>query len=124
MLTFRKSRAIRSLSFTACVIGGLISPTLSFADQILLESYDGSTSMSGEFLSYENGTYALGTPLGDMLVPASLVACKGAACPSVAQVVSDLQDAGFMLMTETPEGATGHVFCPVTGELLSQGAGS
>jgi len=114
--------------FRATLLSAVLLPTATLADQVHLKSYDGSTDMTGEFLKYDAGTYELGTPIGTLRISAKLVACEGAPCPSFARVLTDLEAAGDVMMSQTSMGnddaAAGPVFCPITGALLSEGPGS
>lgn len=112
----------------AALLSAVLLPTAAIAEEVHLKSYDGSTDLTGEFLNYHGGTYELGTPIGTLRISAKLVACEGAACPSFARVLSDLEAAGDVMMSQAStgnsNGEAGPVFCPITGALLSNSPGS
>jgi len=60
----------------------LLAAGAASADIVNLTSPDGNFSASGEFVSFENGTYTIRTVLGDMSIPAATVICDGVDCPS------------------------------------------
>ncbi len=71
--------------YPAFIFASLVSlsvPQILVAQNITLNSPDGSFSASGKFVSFENGVYVIGTTLGNMSIDADTVSCEGAACPS------------------------------------------
>lgn len=82
----------------AVIVSTCLMPTLSAAEEVKLQSHDGSVTITGELLSYVDGRYGVETPLGTLLVAAKLVQCNGIVCPSPEMVLFDMQaagDAGF-----------------------------
>ncbi|MEL6681548.1 MAG: hypothetical protein AAFQ09_02765 [Pseudomonadota bacterium] len=65
-------------------------PGMSTADEIVLSSYDGSTNIVGNLVTYEDGRYHIETALGELLVSANLVMCNGLDCPSKSLLERDL----------------------------------
>lgn len=92
------------------------------ADPVRLESRDGSTTMTGEYLSFQDGLHHIETPLGDVMVSARLVVCIGAACPSDQDVADHMQKAGYGVMSVGPFSndptSNEAIFCPLTGAPL------
>ncbi len=119
-MTFKTS-TIRSVAKAMTFGVTLALPTVAFADDVQLKSYDGSTTMTGTLLGYEDSIYVLGTPLGELHIYALRMSCEGAACPSMAQVTADLEADGVMMMTPTalPDGTitSDPTYCPLTGAL-------
>jgi len=59
------------------------APSLLFAEQVRLFSPDGSTSITGELLSFDEDTYVLDTVVGTVRLSRALALCEGQACPPV-----------------------------------------
>ena len=76
----RKPRGL--VARTVTILSFITSPL--YADQVTLNSLDGTVSMTGELLDFDGTTYTLGMLIGDIAIEASNVSCEGAACPNVA----------------------------------------
>lgn len=53
------------------------------AGEITLFAHDGSTTIVGELISFDEDTYTVRTTLGVLFIYAEDVICKGAECPVV-----------------------------------------
>jgi len=70
----------------------LAQPTMiNCEDEVQLHANDGSMSIQGELVAYDKGVFRLKTALGDMAIDAATVRCEGAACPTPADVLGDIQ---------------------------------
>ena len=52
-------------------------------DHIQLVAHDGSATITGKFLTYNDGFYTVETPLGPLQVSEKWVRCEGALCPHI-----------------------------------------
>ncbi len=82
-----------------------------FADQVTLNSNDGTVSMTGELLGYDGVTYTLGMLIGNIDIEASQVTCEGATCPNVAADLTEFAIAGA--------GAIGNTLLPTLIEVFA-----
>lgn len=73
----RKARLALSI---ACLLAGLSG---AHAQEIKLQSFDGSFSLSGRLVGFDGETYQLVTSVGEMSLSASNVSCEGADCPDL-----------------------------------------
>ncbi len=62
---------------------GLALTTPALAEKIKLISLDGSTTITGEFISFDGEKYTISTILGEFTVDAFQVKCTGDACPVI-----------------------------------------
>ncbi|MBL4806757.1 MAG: substrate-binding domain-containing protein [Rhodobacteraceae bacterium] len=53
----------------------------SSAEPVTLTALDGSISMSGDLISFEDGYFVIATSLGDWRIESAAVNCEGIACP-------------------------------------------
>lgn len=60
------------------------------AETVTLTGVDGSTSILGELISFENGIFTVLTAIGQMQVSADLVLCEGDGCPQAAPDDSEI----------------------------------
>jgi phosphate transport system substrate-binding protein len=87
--------SIKSGAFCILSIVGVAAlPTNVLAADVTLKSADGTVNLTGEFLTFEDNSYMVRTPLGDLRIAASRVTCEGAACPSFEVDSADVQIAG------------------------------
>lgn len=63
------------------ILGASVLPTNVMADTVTLKSADGTVNLTGEFIAFEDNSYMVRTPLGDLRIAASRVTCFGDACP-------------------------------------------
>ena len=92
-----KNRGFSFKAGTLCVLaiaGATGLPTNVFADEVTLKSADGTVNLTGEFIAFEDNSYTVRTPLGDLRIAASRVTCEGAACPTFEVESADIQIAG------------------------------
>jgi phosphate transport system substrate-binding protein len=73
------------LAFAASL---LLSSSIQ-AQEVSLITRDGEVALAGELLSFDNGYYTVLSQIGEVRVPAALVTCSGAACPTGAQAAID-----------------------------------
>ena len=88
--TYSSVRALGALTFATAIM----LPSIMTAGEVQLTSNDGTLDMRGEFISFEDNTYLIGTPLGELRVSASRVSCTGADCPQLEAVVADVYITG------------------------------
>ncbi len=69
-------------------------PTNVMADEVTLKSADGTVNLTGEFLAFEDNSYMVRTPLGDLRIAASRVTCTGDACPVFEVAGADVEIVG------------------------------
>ena len=94
-------------------------PTNVMAEDVTLKSADGTVNLTGEFIAFEDNSYMVRTPLGDLRIAASRVTCEGAACPvfEVAEVdveIAGSDTVGLGLMPLLLEGFAGSVDAAAT----------
>lgn len=100
-----------------CMISVVVAaalPTNVMADDVTLKSADGTVNLTGEFLAFEDNSYMVRTPLGDLRIAASRVTCEGEACPVFEVAEADVEIAGsdavgLGLMPLLLEGYAGYV---------------
>ena len=108
------------------IVGAAVLPTNVLADDVTLKSADGTVNLTGEFLAFEDNSYMVRTPLGDLRIAASRVTCEGDACPVFEVESADVQIAGsdtvgLGLMPLLLEGYAGNIQAAAT---LSAGDGN
>lgn len=64
------------------------------AQTVILSSKDGSVSITGDLLAYEDGFFNIKTSLGTMRIDASQMNCEGDACPQLEIAAGDIIIAG------------------------------
>lgn len=70
-------------NWLACLIAlGSLGATSLNAQEVEIRTNDGSVSVKGELLSFEDGVYELGTAVGVMRIPGDIAFCVGEACPA------------------------------------------
>ena len=87
-------------------------PSIGSAAEVTLHFNDGSLSVSGEFLRFQDNVYTVSTELGDLNIAGSRVTCEGAICPAIetkdAQfTVSGARELGEALVPLLIEGYAG-----------------
>ncbi|NSX53372.1 substrate-binding domain-containing protein [Sulfitobacter sp. 1151] len=55
--------------------------TAVFSETVRLDAIDGSISIQGDLISFDNNIYTLSTTMGQVRIPANVVNCSGAGCP-------------------------------------------
>lgn len=129
-MNFNKTR-ILALSF-ACL---WFATTTAIAEQVTLQSQDGSVSMNGELISFDGKEYILRSTLGEITVRVEEVNCIGEFCPAItavdfavmgadtvgARLMPQLFDAFANSQTLTLELTDGqqYVFHDTTGEVFA-----
>ena len=71
----------------------IVTSTVS-AQQVTLNSVDGTVSMSGELLSFDGETYLLGMAIGEIAIDASQVVCEGDDCPVLVSNLTEFSIVG------------------------------
>lgn len=77
-----RSFTTKLLSAAAVTISTLLAQP-SFAQNVVLQTNDGSTTLKGELVLFEDGFYTIKTALGQMRLSAARVNCQGDACPDL-----------------------------------------
>ncbi len=75
--------------------------TTATSETVRLNSLDGATTMSGEFVDYDGQTYTIKTIVGELVIDAFLVECVGDACPEVSAASSDFKISGSSTVVNT-----------------------
>lgn len=101
------------------IVGAAVVPTNVLADNITLKSADGTVNLTGEFLAFEDNSYMVRTPLGDLRIAASRVSCEGESCPVFEVEEVDVRIAGsdtfgLGLMPLLLEGYAGNIQAAAT----------
>ena len=65
--------------------------TTAVADEIILEFYDETALITGDFLGLSNGRYHVETPLGVFHIVSTIVKCSGEKCPTTEAVFLSTQ---------------------------------
>ena len=89
---------------SGAIIGSLLLATIASAQsdqRITLNAKTGTTTVTGDLIAFENGTYEIDTMAGVMRIGAAAVTCEGAACPPLfvmdAPIVLTSLDGGVVL---------------------------
>lgn len=85
-MTSFKTPAACVLSLTAAI---LLS-TSAHAQEVTLQSSDGTTSMTGDFVEFRDNAYTIETDFGPTRISAEGMICTGAACPDLAAEAAKL----------------------------------
>ncbi|MDP5359807.1 MAG: hypothetical protein NWR52_06655, partial [Paracoccaceae bacterium] len=72
----------------------MLLPSSGFAQEVTLNSTDGTINITGEFIDFRDDNYIIRTALGDLRIAASSVVCNGAACPTFETVAADVAIVG------------------------------
>ncbi|MCF6304669.1 MAG: phosphate ABC transporter substrate-binding/OmpA family protein [Rhodobacteraceae bacterium] len=71
---------LKTLLCTALIA---VAPVAINAQQVVLQSLDGTISVTGELTEYDSENYVIRTNIGEMTIPVSQVTCIGADCPEI-----------------------------------------
>ncbi len=93
MTLMQRLKGTSVLCGLALMTAGLM-PAAATADQINLQSQDGSINITGEFVSFEDNIYLIKTALGELRLSAERVRCTGDACPSFGDIEASVTFAG------------------------------
>jgi phosphate transport system substrate-binding protein len=85
-------RFFRRLFLT--LVGCLAFAGFALAQNITLNSADGSVKLEGELLSFDGETYRIHTRFGELTVSAEGVICAGLDCPDAGQYAADIMLSG------------------------------
>lgn len=61
----------------------VFSPLAASAEVVNLVANDGSSTIAGDLISFEDNFYTIKTTIGEMRISAARVSCEGAACPTI-----------------------------------------
>ena len=78
---------------------GILTATFAVAD-IRLESQDGTLSVSGKLINFEDGNYTVDTVVGQITVSSELVNCTGEECPELPEINQRIRIAASRLIAE------------------------
>jgi hypothetical protein len=74
----------RSMAFSVQFLAASMPlSTAAFAEEVTLESSDGTANMTGTFVDFRDNSYIVSTELSEMRVSATRVDCFGVACPDL-----------------------------------------
>jgi len=76
----------------ASVITVVSAPVL--AQEVTLNSIDGSISMTGDLRGFDGETYTIATSIGEISISISQVTCEGENCPQLLSLLEDFTIAG------------------------------
>ncbi|RED18111.1 substrate-binding domain-containing protein [Pontivivens insulae] len=65
-----------------------------YAQQVSLQSYDGSITLRGDLLEFDGQNYQIATAIGTITIDANQVSCEGDACPAPELLMSEFRIAG------------------------------
>jgi phosphate transport system substrate-binding protein len=85
-------RLLRRLTLT--IVGCLALTGTVLAQNITLNSADGSVKLEGELLNFDGETYRIHTRFGELTVNAEGVICAGLDCPDAGQYAADIMLSG------------------------------
>ncbi len=72
----------------------MIFASSAIADQVTLQSTDGTVNLTGDLVSFDGNIYVIRNDLGDLQIAANRVFCQGAACPVIEVGAIDVKLAG------------------------------
>ena len=75
---------LQNKSLLALATVASLLTTTALADQVKLETTDGSISLTGKLIEYDGTSYIVETSLGVLRLKADTVICTGEACPIIA----------------------------------------
>ena len=75
--------AIRSKSILANVAAFAMVSTGLFAQEVTLNSMDGTLSITGELIEFSDENYVIASNIGNLTIPTDAVTCVGEACPAL-----------------------------------------
>ena len=80
-LSGTRSRVATAVALTS--IMSVFHPLPVSAETVTLVANDGSTSITGDLIAYEDGFYVIVTRIGQMRISAARASCEGAGCPKI-----------------------------------------
>jgi phosphate transport system substrate-binding protein len=83
---------VRAAIFAALFLVGQVGAAL--AQDVMLQSRDGSISLSGTLLGFDGEFYRIETRYGELTVDGSGVTCRGVGCPSLTDYVAEATISG------------------------------
>lgn len=87
-------RKTASLGRMCALLGATALAGTAAADQVNLQSTDGTINLSGNLISFDDEYYLLQTELGDLRVSADKVRCSGDGCPVFQEILPDVMIGG------------------------------
>ena len=89
-------RTLRRLGWTTniALCAALLTTTIASAQEIELRAKDGSLTIKGELLSAENRQYKIKTIMGEIVVDADTMECRGDGCPSLKPAAAEFRVTG------------------------------
>lgn len=78
----------------AVLVLGLMAPVSAAAQDVTLQSRDGSVEVAGTLLGYDGEFYRVDTAYGELTLDGSGVVCDGPGCPDLESYVAELQISG------------------------------
>ncbi len=87
-MTVSHQRKIITLAVLAALSTG------AAAQQVTLNSLDGTLSITGELIEYTNENYIIGSNIGNLTIATNAVTCTGDACPSLMPAYSEFTISG------------------------------
>jgi phosphate transport system substrate-binding protein len=78
---------------TALVLSTAMTQAVN-AEMVTLKSQDSSINITGDLLSFENGSFVVRTDMGDLKISAAAVLCSGPGCPASAATMPDIRFGG------------------------------
>ncbi len=79
---------------------GVLTATTALSEQVVLRSLDGSISITGDLVKFEDGIYSINSAVGTMGIAAALVECEGPGCPAPEELVSEFKISGASSLGE------------------------
>lgn len=93
------TRSLRTTLSTACLCS---VAALATADEsnVLLQAKDNSLTIVGQIAAFDGEAYTLDTAVGQIVLPVSLVDCKGDGCPALRSPWSEFKIAGSRALAD------------------------
>lgn len=93
-MVFNLKRQLKTSAAAIALSSAMLLPSSGFAQEVTLNSTDGTINITGEFIDFRDDNYIIRTALGDLRIAASSVVCNGAACPTFETVTADVAIVG------------------------------
>ena len=93
-MAFNLKKQLKTSAAAMALTSGLLLPSISSAQDVVLRSTDGTINVTGEFVNFQDDTYIIRTALGELRIAASSMVCEGAACPTFDNLAADVSIIG------------------------------
>lgn len=73
----------KTAKWSLAALGLLVATQAAAANEIALTFHDGTVTIRGEFMGFNNNAYLVKTKAGEINIPASYVTCEGVDCITI-----------------------------------------